>query len=139
MDGDVYVTDHASLYMCFGGSTDQGLKLFTYVDPSSTIQLQLDLAANYPVGFTGAGEEKFAALQPGAQSVGAYGFYEAIVQPQLEKFLGEDIQSDMTKVQLTAASELLLRDLMLNGQVPGMEFAALPGDLLISGMLEPAA
>lgn len=138
MDGDTYVTDHASLYMCFGGSTDQGLKLFTYVDPASTIQLQLDLAANYPVGFTGTGEEKFAALQPGAQSVGANGFYEAIVQPQLEKFLTGDIQSDMTKVQLTAASELLLHDLLLDGQMPGMEFAALPGDLLISGNLEPA-
>jgi hypothetical protein len=138
-DGEIYVTDHSKLHMRFGGSTDQGLKLFTYIDPSSTIRLQLDLAAHYPVGFTGAGADQVVGLREGDQSVTANGFYEAIVQPQLEKFLTGDIKSDMSKVRMPEISDLVVRDLTLSGHGLEFEVAALPGELLIAGRLTPGA
>ncbi|HVQ08896.1 MAG TPA: hypothetical protein VMS43_10735 [Allosphingosinicella sp.] len=134
-DGETYVTDHSKLYMRFGGSTDQGLKLFTYIDPSSTIQLQLDLSAHYPVGFSGAGTDQVVGLRDGAQAVTANGFYEAIVQPQLEKFLTGDIKSDMSQVRLIEISNLVLRDLTLSGHELEFEFAELPGELLVAGFV----
>jgi hypothetical protein len=138
-NGEIYVTDHSSLYMRFGGSTDQGLKLFTHIDPSSTIRLQLSLAAHYPIGISGTGANQVVGLQDGDQSVAANGFYEAIVQPQLEKFLTMDIKSDMSKVRMTAISEFLLRDLTLSGHGLQFEVAALPGELLVAGRLIPGA
>ena len=138
-DGEVYVTDHSSLYMRFGASTDQGLKLFTYIDPSSTVRLQLGLSAHYPIAISGTGADQVVGLQDGDQSVTANGFYEAIVQPQLEKFLTVDIKSDMSKVRLTAISDLLLRDLTLSGHGLHFEVAALPGELLVAGRLIPGA
>lgn len=138
-DGETYVTDHSKLYMRFGGSTDQGLKLFTYIDPDSTIQLELDLAAHYPVGFTGTDTDRVVGLSDGAQSVTANGFYEAIVQPQLEKFLTGDIKSDMSAVRMPEISNLMLRDLTLSGHELEFAVAALPGELLIAGVLIPAA
>ncbi|MHB8268703.1 hypothetical protein [Bradyrhizobium sp.] len=138
-DGKIYVTDHSKLYMRFGGSTDQGLKLFTYIDPSSTIQLQLDLAAHYPTRISGTGADQVVGLQEGAQSVTANGFYEAIVQPRLESFLNGDIKSDMSKVRMTALSDLVLRDLTLSGHQLQFEIAALPAELLIAGSLKPDA
>ncbi|WMT76956.1 hypothetical protein [Bradyrhizobium sp. Ash2021] len=138
-DGKIYVTDHSKLYMRFGGSTDQGLKLFTYIDPSSTIQLQLDLAAHYPTRISGTGADQVVGLQEGAQSVTANGFYEAIVQPRLETFLNGDIKSDMSKVRMTALSDLVLRDLALSGHRLQFEVAALPAELLIAGSLKPDA
>lgn len=134
-EGTVYATDYASQYMCFGGSTDQGLKLFTYIDPRSTVQLQLDLAAHYPVGISGTGDDQVVGLREGAQSVTGEGFYEAIVQPQLEKFLTGDIRSDMTRVRMTEISDLVLRDLTLSGHGLKFDVAALPGELLIAGSL----
>lgn len=138
-DGEVYVTDYASQYMCFGGSTDQGLKLFTYIDPRSTVRLELDLAAHYPVGISGTGADQVVGLQEGAQSVTGDGFYEAIVKPQLEKFLTGEIRSDMTKVRLTEVSDLVLRDLTLSGHGLKFDVAALPGELLVAGCLTPDA
>jgi hypothetical protein len=138
-DGKIYVTDHSKLYMRFGGSTDQGLKLFTYIDPSSTIQLQLDLAAHYPTRISGTGADQVVGLQEGAQSVTANGFYEAIVQPQLETFLNGDIKSDMSQVRMTALTDLVLRDLALSGHQLQFEIAALPAELLIAGSLKPDA
>ncbi len=137
--GETYVTDHAKLYMRFGGSTDQGLQLFTYVDPGSTIQLQLELAAHYPIGISGTGVDQNIGLQNGAQSVTANGFYEAIVQPQLEAFLNGDIKSDMSKVRMTAISDLILRDLTLSGHQMQFDVAALPAELVIAGALIPSA
>jgi hypothetical protein len=137
-DGHIYATDHSEQYMCFGGSTDQGLKLFTYTDPSSTVQLQLDLAAHYPVGIDGAGVEQTVGLREGGQSITGDGFYEAIVKPQLEKFLTGDIRSDMIRVRMTEVSDLMLRDLALSGHEPKFDVAALPGELLVAGNLIPA-
>jgi hypothetical protein len=137
--GEVYATDYASQYMCFGGSTDQGLKLFTYIDPRSTVKLELDLAAHYPVGISGAGADQVLGLQEGAQSVTGDGFYEGIVRPQLEKFLTGDIRSDMTRVRLTEISNLVLRDLTLSGHELRFDVAALPGELLVAGALIPDA
>ena len=138
-DGEIYATDHAKLYMRFGGSTDQGLKLFTHIDPSSTVQLQLELAAHYPVGISGTGADQVVGLQDGEQSVTANGFYEALVQPQLETFLNGDIKSDMSKVRMTAVSDLVLRDLTLSGHQLQFEVAGLPSELLIAGKLIPTA
>jgi hypothetical protein len=138
-DGEIYLTDHSKLYMRFGGSTDQGLKLFTYIDPSSTVQLRLELAAHYPTGISGTGADQVVGLQHGAQSVIANGFYEAIVQPQLERFLTGDIKSDMSKVRMTAISDLVLRDLTLSGHELRFDVAALPAELLIAGSLKPNA
>jgi hypothetical protein len=137
--GEVYATDYASQYMCFGGSTDQGLKLFTYIDPRSTVKLELDLAAHYPVGISGAGTDQVVGLQEGAQSVTGDGFYEGIVRPQLEKFLTGEIRSDMTRVRLTEISDLVLRDLTLSGHALKFDVAGLPGELLIAGSLIPDA
>ncbi len=138
-NGDVYLTDNSKLYLRFGGSTDQGLKLFTFIDPASTVQLQLDLAAHYPTGISGAGADQVVGLQEGAQSVAGNGFYEAIVQPQLEAFLKGDIRSDMTNVRMTAISDLILRDLALSGHGLQFEVSALPAELLIAGSLVPHA
>lgn len=136
-DGEIYVTDRAQFYMRFGGSTQDGLKLFTYTDPASTIHLDLDLAAHYPVGISGTGADQMVGLNEGAQSVTAKGFYEAIVQPQLETFLTGDIRSDMSRVRMTAVSEFLLRDLALSGHGLQFDIAALPGELLVAGSLVP--
>jgi hypothetical protein len=137
-DGEIYVRDHSKLHMRFGGSADQGLKLFTYIDPSSTVQLQLELAAHYPTGISGTGTDQVVGLQHGAQSVTGNGFYEAIVQPQLERFLTGDIKSDMSKVRMTAISDLVLRDLTLSGHQLKFDVAALPAELLIAGRLIPS-
>jgi hypothetical protein len=138
-DGLVYVTDRSQLYLRFGGSTDQGLKLFTFIDPSSTVKLQLDLAANYPTSISGTGASQLIGLQEGAQSVIGNGFYEAIVQPQLATFMNGDIKSDMSKVRMNAISDLVLRDLTLSGHGLQFEFSALPADLLIAGSVVPNA
>jgi hypothetical protein len=138
-DGKIYHTDYSQLYMRFGGSTDRGLKLFTHIDPRSTVRLQLDLAAHYPTRISGTGADQVVGLQEGAQSVTANGFYEAIVQPRLESFLNDDIKSDMSKVRLTALSDLVLRDLALSGHRLQFEIAALPAELLIAGSLKPDA
>jgi hypothetical protein len=138
-NGDVYLTDHSKLYMRFGGSTDQGLKLFTFIDPDSTVRLQLDLAAHYPTNISGTGADQVVGLEEGAQSVVGNGFYEAIVRPQLEAFLTGDIKSDMTKVRMTAISDLVLRDLALSGHGLQFEVSALPAELLIAGSLVPHA
>ena len=136
-NGEIYATDHSKLYMRFGGSTDQGLKLFTYIDPSSTVQLQLELAAHYPTRISGTGSDQVVGLQEGAQSVTGNGFYEAIVQPQLATFLNGDIKSDMSKVRMTALSDLVLRDLTLSGHRLQFEVAALPAELLVAGSFDP--
>ena len=138
-DGEIYVTDHAKFYMRFGGSTDDGMKLFTFTDPASTIQLELDLAAHYPVGVIGSGADQLVGLREGDQSVTANGFYEAIVKPRLEAFLTGDIRSDMARVRMTALSELFLRDLTLSGHTLQFEVAALPGELLVAGHLVAGA
>lgn len=138
-DGHIYVTDHSEQYMCFGGSTDQGLKLFTYIDPSSTVRLELDLAAHYPVGISGTGSDQVVGLREGDQSVSGDGFYEAIVKPQLEKFLTGDIRSDMSRVRMDEVSDLVLRDLTLSGHELKFDVAALPGELLVAGSLMPDA
>lgn len=134
-DGAVYHTDRSNLFMCFGGSTDQGLRLFTAIDPASTIRLELDLAAHYPVAIGGSGADQLVGLREGSQSVGGAGFYESIVRPQLEAFLTGDIRADMTRVTLAAVSNLLLRDLSLPGHSIDLELAALPGELLVAGRL----
>ena len=135
LDGEIYVTDHARFFMRFGGSCDAGLQLFTFTDPASTVQLELDLSAHYPVTISGAGAGQLVGLAEGAQAVTGEGFYENIVKPQLQTFLEGDIRTDMTRVRLTAVSDLVLRDLTLPGHAPSFELAALPGDLLISGRL----
>lgn len=134
-DGEVYVKDHARLYMGFGGSDGGELKLFTFTDPASTIQLQLKLAADFPLGIDGLGADQTIDVDQGSQSVTATGFYEAIVQPQLERFLTEDIKTDMTQVRMTAISDFLLRDLVLSGHRPVLTLVALPGELLVAGSL----
>lgn len=134
-NGDVYLTDSAKLFMRFGGSPDQDLKLFTYIDPSSTVQLQLELAAHYPTQISGTGTGQVVGLQEGAQSVTGHGFYEAIVQPQLATFLNGDIRSDMSKVRMTPLSDLALRDLSLSGHGLQFEIAALPAELVVAGSL----
>lgn len=138
-DGKIYVTDRSTLFMRFGGSTDQGLKLFTFIDPNSTVRLQLELAAHYPTGVSGAGTDQVVGLREGAQSVTGNGFYEAIVQPQLQKFLTGDIKSDMSKVRLPAVSDLLLRDLNVPGYGLQFDLTALPAELLVAGRLVPNA
>jgi len=138
-DGQTYFTDHSTLFIRFGGSIEEGLKLFTYIDPASTIRLELDLAAHYPVNISGTGADQVIGLRAGGQSVTANGFYEAIVQPQLEKLLTVDIKGDMSSVRMTAISDLVLRDLSLPGHALEFEVAALPGELLIAGRLVPGA
>ncbi|MBB4952324.1 hypothetical protein H4S14_000366 [Agrobacterium vitis] len=136
-NGTVYLTDQSNLFMCFGGSADQGLRLFTHIDPSSTVHLQLDLAAHYPTIISGTGADQCVCLSEGAQSVTGDGFYENIVRPQLEKFLTGDIKSDMTRVRLSAVSDLLLRELSVSGHALTFEVSALPAELLIAGNLTP--
>lgn len=133
--GETYQTDQSSLYMRFGGSTYEGLKLYTYIDPESTIQLELELAAHYPLAVSGTAQEQLVGLSEGAQSVVSNGFYENIVQPQLEAFLTGDIKADMTRVSLQAVSDLVLRDLSLAGHLLNFETSALPGELMIAGSL----
>ncbi|ORE92722.1 hypothetical protein [Aurantimonas sp. 22II-16-19i] len=136
-DGQIYVTDHARFYMRFGGSCDEGLQLFTFTDPASTVRLELELSAHYPVAISGEGTGQLVGLEEGAQAVTGEGFYENIVKPQLQTFLLGDIRADMTRVRLTAVSDLVLRDLALPGHALTFEVAALPGDLLIAGSLAP--
>lgn len=136
-NGEVYVRDHAEFYMRFGGSADEGLTLFTHTDPNSTVRLHLELAAHYPVAISGEGADQVVGLREGAQSVTGDGFYEAIVKPQLEAFLHGDIKTDMSKVRMTALSDLVLRDLTLSGHGLRFEIAALPAELLILGSLTP--
>jgi len=138
-DGETYFTDHSKLFIRFGGSVEAGLKLFIHIDPDSTIRLELDLAAHYPVGISGTGADQVVGLREGGQSVTANGFYEAIVQPQLETFLTGDIRGDMSRVRMTAISDLVLRDLSLAGHTLEFEVAALPGELLVAGRLIPGA
>lgn len=135
--GDTLATDHAALRMRFGGSADRGLALFTYIEPGATVQLQLQLDAHYPLAIAGSGTAQAVALSEGGQSVTAHGFYETIVQPQLESFLTGDIRTDMTRVKMTALSDLVLRDLTLAGHQLQFEIAALPGELLVAGSLVP--
>jgi len=137
--GETYFTDHSKLFIRFGGSVEEGLKLFTFIDPASTIRLELDLAAHYPLGIRGTGADQVVGLREGGQSVTANGFYEAIIQPQLETFLTGDIKGDMCSVRMTAVSDLVLRDLSLSGHALAFEIAALPGELLIAGRLIPGA
>jgi hypothetical protein len=138
-NGEVYAKDYAKLFMGFGGSPDGGLQLVTSVDPSSTVRLQLDLAAHYPIGICGTGADQVVALQEGVQSVAASGFYEALVKPQLEAFLCGDIKTDMAKVRMTAVSDFALRDLTLSGHALQFEVAALPAELIVAGRLIPNA
>lgn len=135
--GDTLATDHAALRMRFGGSTDRGLALFTHIEPGATVQLQLQLDAHYPLAIGGSGTAQTVGLTEGGQSVTAHGFYETIVQPQLESFLTGEIRTDMTHVKMTALSDLVLRDLALSGHQLQFEIAALPGELLVAGSLVP--
>ncbi|CCG07739.1 hypothetical protein [Pararhodospirillum photometricum] len=133
-DGQVYVRDHARQFLCFAGSSDQDLKLFTVIDPTSTVRLQLDLAAHYPTEINDG-----VALSEGGQSVTGEGFYESIVRPQLEAFLVGDIRADMTRVRLTPLNDLLLQRLTLPGHTVHLEDAALPGETLVLGSVRPTA
>lgn len=137
-NGEVYLTDRASFTMCFGGSADAGLTLFTQTDPASTVRLELDLAAQYPVAISTGSGGQVVGLQEGSQSVTGDGFYEAIVKPQLEAFLYGDIKTDMAQVRMTALSDLVLGDLTLSGHTLHFEVAALPAELLVAGRLTPA-
>lgn len=134
-DGEDFVTDKSTMYMRFGGSSDKGLQLFTYVDPSSNVHLQLDLAAHYPTGIFGNGSQQLIGLQEGAQSITGEGFYENIVKGQLEQFLMGDIKNDMTQVRMHALSELLLNNLALSGHSLQFNVAALPAELVLAGSL----
>lgn len=138
-NGEIYLTDRASFTMGFGGSADTGLTLFTRTDPASTVRLELDLAAQYPVAISGIGEGQVVGLRDGSQSVTGDGFYEAIVKPQLEAFLYGDIRTDMAQVRMTALSDLVLKDLTLSGHTLLFETAALPAELLVTGRLIPTA
>lgn len=134
-DGETFVNDRSTMYMRFGGSSDQGLKLFTYTDPSSNVQLQLDLAAHYPTEISGEGQQQLIGLKEGGQSISGEGFYENIVKGQLESFLTGDIKGDMTQVRMHVLSELLLRNLSLSGHTMQFDVSALPSELLVVGSL----
>lgn len=137
--GETIATDHSELQIRFGGSPDQGLRLSTFIDPSSTIELELKLAANYPVDVSGSGASQMVGLVEGAQSVVGEGFYEHLVQPQLKSFLTGQIKSDMTQVKMHAISKLALQDLKLSGHALSFESAALPAELVIAGSLTRSA
>ncbi|WP_413207810.1 hypothetical protein [Rhodospirillum sp. A1_3_36] len=136
-DGQIFVTDRSEQYLRFGGSPDQGLRLFTFTDPASSVHLHLEIAAHYPTAISGTGADQRVGLSEGGQSINGEGFYENIVKPQLENFLTGQIRSDMTRVQMTAISDFLLRDMVLTGHRPRFEISALPAELVIAGHLEP--
>jgi hypothetical protein len=137
--GETFHTDHSELYMRFGGSADEGVKLFTFIDPNSTVALQLDLAAHYPLGISGAGADQLVGLRPGAQSVKGDGFYEQLVVPQLTYFLTGEIQTEMTAVAFAPLSQLTLADLQLSGHDLAFQMAAFPGELVVMGQLDKRA
>mmetsp|Transcript_22465 Transcript_22465/g.36355 ORF Transcript_22465/g.36355 Transcript_22465/m.36355 type:complete len:446 (-) Transcript_22465:1819-3156(-) len=137
--GETLHTDHSELFMRFGGSVDQGVKLSTYIDPNSTVELELELAAHFPLSITGSGATQMVGLCNGAQSVEGTGFYEQLVVPQLTSFLTGDIRTDMTQVQLRPLSQFALKELQLAGHRLDFALAALPGELVVMGKLEALA
>jgi hypothetical protein len=130
------IEHHAQLDMTWHGSAKDGLALSPYISPGGNIDLQMTLAASYPIKISGSGQDQQIQFTAGPISLTATGVAENAVKPQLERFLHGDILNDMTAVSLSPLSDFVLKNLKVPGHFLRMSDVHVTGDLLIVGTLE---
>ncbi len=129
------IEGQAVMGMNLKGSTGVGFVLSSYLDPASSLDLQLTVQGEFPLQIESVDGEQKVGLTSGQTTLEATGVAENSVLPQLTSFIDTDLRPNLAKLTFSQATTLLLETLQLPLHLPQVDHARMPAELLLAGRL----
>ncbi|GLQ51902.1 hypothetical protein ACFFJT_18345 [Dyella flava] len=131
------VSQQAQIGLNFIGSPNEGLVVSTYTDPGANVDLQFDIAQNYPVKCSGNPGQQTLSFAGTQATVAGAGVAENTFKPYLDQILSQEIRSDLDATSLASLAAFALRTVRFPGDETVIDAVQIPGDLVMVGNFDP--